>query len=622
MRRRLALVFLIVTVTGGARASSPAWVEVQSPHFSVVTDAGDKQGRHVLDQLEHMRGVFQTLFPKNNVDPVSPIVVIAVRNQKGFEVLEPEAYRGKSSVALSGLFQRTPDTNYILMRLDAQGDHPWSTIYHEYTHLQLGGSLEWLPLWLNEGLAEFFQNTEIRDKDVLLGEPSADDLLYLQQHSLIPLPVLFRVDADSPYYHEEQKGSVFYAESWALTHYLETTDAREHTQRVSTYIHLVSQSQDPVSAAEEAFGDLKLLQQELDGYTRRAQYNYFRMAGAAATIDEAGFTVRPLTQPQADAVRADFLAGSGRAADARTLLEAVLREDPKNLEAHETMGYLEFRAGHLDEAKKWYEQAVALDSKSYLAQYYCALLGIMQGSTSDEVESSLKTAIELNPRFAPAYDRLAALYGRRRTNLDEAHRLNLEAVQLDPGNLNYRLNTANILMMQGRYSDATEVLRIAQQAAKTPLEAAVARRMLDRVKEFEARAEAGKQQNTDSAAVAIAVTAAPVAGTGAAGGETNAEVPKYRNEKLHGPVITAMGVIHAVRCSRPAVIELEVDAAEHKLVLFNENYDQILFSAANFPPKGKIDPCTDLEGVTASVQYFATGDKSVDGQITSIRMTP
>ena len=124
-------------------------------------------------------------------------------------------------------------------------EHPYAAVYHEYTHLELG--TEGMPLWLNEGLAEFFQNTEIRDKDVLVGQPSPDNIIYLRQHRLIPLPMLFQVDANSPYYHEEEKGSVFYAESWALTHYLEFTDFNEHTNRIGTYLGLVNQNEDPVT---------------------------------------------------------------------------------------------------------------------------------------------------------------------------------------------------------------------------------------------------------------------------------------------------------------------------------------------------------------------------------------
>ena len=40
---------------GQAFASPEQWVEVSSQHFTVITDSNDKQGRHVLDQLERMR---------------------------------------------------------------------------------------------------------------------------------------------------------------------------------------------------------------------------------------------------------------------------------------------------------------------------------------------------------------------------------------------------------------------------------------------------------------------------------------------------------------------------------------------------------------------------------------
>ena len=62
---------------------------------------------------------------------------------------------------------------------------------------------------------------------------------------------------------------------------------------------------------------------------------------------------------QSDALRADFLAYNQRTADAQVLLDHVLQEDPKNVSAHETKGYIEFQQGHIEEAKKWYAKAVA-----------------------------------------------------------------------------------------------------------------------------------------------------------------------------------------------------------------------------------------------------------------------
>lgn len=619
MRRFLILAIFLLTAQAWPRDSAPAWVEVRSPHFRVVTDAGEKQGRHIADQFERMRWVFQTLFPKANVDPIAPITVIAVRNQRGFQPLEPEAYRAKGTVNLAGLFLRNTDKNYILVRLDAQEEHPFASVYHEYTHLQLG--TDGMPLWLNEGLAEFFQNTDIRDKDVLVGQPSPDNIIYLRQHRLIPLPMLFQVDATSPYYHEEEKGSVFYAESWALTHYLEVTNYNNHTDQIGAYTRLAKLQIDPVTAAEQAFGDLKKLQAALESYVRDGRYPSFRLNSAATPIDPALLKVTPLTDPQADAIRADFLAYNGRGEDAHAVLDAVLKVDPNNEQAHETMGYIELRAGHHEEAKKWYEQAIALDPQSCLAQYYFGWLSLVGGDTGDEVENSLRAAIKLNPRFAPAYDSLAMLYGRRHEKLDQAHMLNLQAIQLAPANVNYRLDTANILMEQERYDDSLQVLRAAAAIARNPLEVDVVQRVIRQVQQQEVQMEEAKHRPPEAQIQTTVITEAQgssQANNALANGTESK--PKHPTETPHGQMHVVRGVIRGVSCSYPAILSLRVESGTRKVSLYNNNYYKVDYSAANFTPKGDVHPCDDLEGTKAEVEYFATADKSVDGQIVGIMM--
>jgi hypothetical protein len=182
MKRIVLVLILFSTALSSARDEAENWIEVRSQHFSVVTNANEKQGRHVADQFERMRSVFHVQFPKLQIDPPAPIIVLAVEDEKDFRALEPEAYLAKGQLKLAGYFLRAPDKNYILLRLDAEGDHPYATVYHEYTHLLLAKAAEWLPLWLNEGLAEFYQNTEIREKEVLVGESSAENLGLLRQN--------------------------------------------------------------------------------------------------------------------------------------------------------------------------------------------------------------------------------------------------------------------------------------------------------------------------------------------------------------------------------------------------------------------------------------------------------
>jgi hypothetical protein len=76
-----------------------------------------------------------------------------------------------------------------------------------------------------------------------------------------------------------------------------------------------------------------------------------------------------------------------------------------------------------------------------------------------------------------------------------------------------------------------------------------------------------------------------------------------------------------VQCTNPSTIELKVAEGGKAVSLYSNNYYDIAFSASNFTPEGEIHPCADLAGMKASIQYFATSDKTVDGQILSIELT-
>lgn len=618
----VALLAFSSAATAWARDSSQHWLEVKSTHFDVVTDSNEKEARKVAGQFERMRAVFHTLMPTASDSAGSPIVVLALKDRKGFQALEPAAYLAKGQLDLAGYFLSAPDKNYILLRLDAEGDHPYATVYHEYTHYMLRKAADWMPLWLNEGLAEFYQNSDIQGKEILVGQASVNDILYLRQNRLLPLTTLLTVDHDSPYYHQEQKGSVFYAESWALTHYIQITDSQKGTNRLEDYSRLLIRKVDPVTAAQQVFGDLNQLQKTLNRYIAQGQFLQFKVT-APVTFEDASFAVTSLPTPDADAIRADVLVYNGRNKDALALLESSLRDDPKSALAHETMGYLKFREGDLPAAAKWYGEAVQLDSRSYLAHYYFAAMS-MQSSERDhdaEIENSLQTAIKLNPNFAPSYDNLALFYGMRRIKLDQAHMLNLQAVQLEPENLNYRMNAAAILAQQQQYMSAIGVLREAKKVAKTPEQAAMVQARMEEMENYEAAEKARAQ------AAPSETSSGQVTGNATADGRAfharppQDDGPKYPTEEPGKLRHTVQGVLRNVKCSYPSVITLSVDQPGKSTALYRNNFFKIEFTAANFTPAGDIDPCHGIEGMKARVSYAEVSDKTVAGQILSIELS-
>lgn len=643
MHKRLAALFLLcVSISALASDSTDHWLEVRSQHFVVLTDSNERQARRIAGQFEQMRAVFHTLMPNASSDAAgSPIIVLAFKDKKGFQALEPMEYLSKGQLDLAGYFMSAPDKNYILLRLDAQGEHPFATVYHEYTHYMVRKA-EWLPLWLNEGLAEFYQNTDIQEKDVLLGQPSQDDILYLRENRLLPLTTLFQVDHNSPYYHDEQKGSVFYAESWALTHYIEVTDREKNTNRLRDYLQYLIQNEDSVTAAQHAFGDLKQLQKSLDSYVQQGNFKMFKI-NSAFTMDPSSYQVRPVSKPEVDATRADVLVYNGRTKEAEALLETTLRDDPNNALAHESMGYLKFREGDVSSAKKWYGEAVQLDSQSYLAQYYYAAMSLQAADRDHDavIESSLLASIKMNPAFAPAYDALAMFYLSRDEKLDEAHILNVHAVQLEPENLSYRINTATVLVAEKQFPGAIGVLKAGTKAAKSSEEIDMLQSRIKQIEQFQvafdhAQTQSGQTVQASGGQVIqrSGTLNTQTAGTQSDGGKTIVfrrvngtmvgkleDEPKFPAGDSTGPRHTVRGVLRSVQCSYPTVLALSVEQAGKTIPLYNNNYYKIVFTTANYEPEGDIKPCSGIEDMKASVKYAEVSDKVVAGQILSIELS-
>lgn len=322
----LLLPLILVSTFTSAREHTAKWTEVRSPRFTIVTNSGEKQARRIAVQFERMRAILQQAYPEVADDPESPVVVLAVKSTDQFRALEPIQYLSKQALPVHGMFVRGSDRNYILMRLDSGAGNPYPVVFHEYTHLFLREADERLPLWLNEGLAEFYQNTQIYDQEVLLGETNQQQLMFLRQEPLLPLSKLVSVDEKSPYYLEENKGAPFHNECWALAHYLLLKDYGEKTSRVPQYISLVNENVDPVTAAIRVFGDLGKLQRNLENYIAQTSFNQFK-ARLASKIDASSFEVLRITPAQADVMKADYLAASGRLEEARALSPTIGRND-------------------------------------------------------------------------------------------------------------------------------------------------------------------------------------------------------------------------------------------------------------------------------------------------------
>jgi len=626
MRKLLSVFLLVVAATACARAeSAPHWVEVRSEHFTVLTDSSEKQGRHIAGQFERMRDMFRQLLPNAPSDAGSPIVVLALKDRKGFQSLEPTDYLAKGQLDLAGYFITNPEKSYILVRLDAQGEHPFAVVYHEYTHFELRKA-EWMPLWMNEGLAEFYQNTDIEDKDVRLGQPSEYDIRYLRENKLLPLTTLIQVDHSSPYYHEEQKGSAFYAESWALTHYIEITDKTKGTHRLQDYAKYLIQGEDSVAAAQHAFGDLNQLEKALNSYIQQGSFSLFVMK-ASFTVDESSFKSDPISLDDANVIRAGVLVANNRFVEAQALLDSVLHDDPNNTMAHESMGFLCLQQHDDSGARKWFGEAVKLNSQNYLVYYYYAVLSLRSRETGmdDSIESSLRTAIKLGPSFAPSYDALAHFYTIHNTKLDEAYILCLQAIQRDPQELNYRYTSAQVRIQQQQYASAVSIFQNALKIVHDPRQIDILKARIADMERFEAQVESQKGAQAAPGQPSEQISTSTDSVTVESNGNRLVVRPReadYPDVPPTGARRSAQGVLRNVHCFAPKGITLAVEQRGKSVSLYSNDLYKINLTTIGYVTSDEINACTSFEGRNATVKYAeVNGDQRVAGQIVAIELS-
>jgi tetratricopeptide (TPR) repeat protein len=495
-------VVLLLAPSVFGQGQTQKWIEVKSPHFLVATNGSERQGRQLAARFEAIRSVFeQTL--RLRVESGKPFVVMGFKDEKSMRAAMPRFWEEKGRAHPVGWFLPGEDKIYAVIRIDAGEDGPYAIVYHEYTHMVLNLNVRTLPLWMEEGLAEFYGFSMIGATEVGLGRPDANCIMRLRAGKLLPLAELFRVTHDSPYYNEADKAQTFYAQSWALTHYLMLAEKTEAGQsnRVSRFLALRGQGVAPDEATLQVFGDSPRLQAELGRYIERSSFPYVPVKTKAGdTFEDYG--ARVLSPAETAARLGDFQLHDRRPQDAKPLLEEAVRLQPGLASAQESLGFLFMRQGNRAEALRWFDRAIACDSQSFLAHYYHATLTLEERGTTDgggPAEGSLVTALRLNLGFAPAYIALARLYLGDDRKTERALEMVRKAVDIEPGNFSYQMMLGSILVRLDRYDAAMAFAKTMEQGARSQEEKNRVRSFVESLRQVKERTGAGLESQRVSA---------------------------------------------------------------------------------------------------------------------------
>ncbi len=391
---RIQRLFLasILAVAAGTAVAAPDWVRMESPHFELFTNAGERSGRRTILFFEQVRDFFLKTGNVGEV-PSVPVRIIRFRSPKEFEPYRPFK-------AAAAFYMSSPKRDLIVM--GTPGRQTKNAAVHEYVHLLVKHSGAKLPVWLNEGLAELYSTLEPQGKQVSFGKAAR----VLGDRQWLPIRELISVDYDSPHFNERDRTKVFYAQSWALTHMLCLSN--QYRERFSDFLKGVDGD-----TGEEAFRWVygKTLDQVESDFKR-----YVVQRRLPATVYEVRLnksvdkpTVQPATATEVSLVKAGLLVGLDRREQALEIYRDLARQDPGDWRIPEALGYLASYSGDEESARRHFSRAAELEAANPRLYYDFALLLQEADAEPEVIKPVLRKAIALKPDFDDAHRLLGSI---------------------------------------------------------------------------------------------------------------------------------------------------------------------------------------------------------------------
>ncbi len=457
----LSLCLLTVVSQLTSVAAKDIWVSVRTRNFLLVGNANEKDVKEIGVKLEQFREVFTRFFPNTKFKTPVPTTVMVFKNASSYA---PFKIREQSS----GHFQSGLDVNYIALRADIKNDG-FSVIFHEFTHLLVNNNFKNAPVWFNEGLAEYYSKFYMsEDQRVVLGYPIVNHVLFLRKNKMLPLRTLFAVDHKSPQYNESDKTSIFYAQSWALVHYL-MIGKTGRDEQLNKFIELLNARVPQERAFQEAFGTtLEEMEVELSNYVGQDRYKV-RLGNFAGELKVDTTTeATKVSEAEALAYQGDLLLHSSRNKEAYVYLDQAVKLDPNLAMAHASLGMAYFNEGKTNLAYASLERAVAANSQNYLAHYHYAFvmsrpndgpsLTMFTPEQAAKIRTHLQKAIALRPDFFEPYNLLAYVSLVTGKDIDESIAMLKRVLSESPEQYNLAYMLGQLYFHKDDFKNAALVL--------------------------------------------------------------------------------------------------------------------------------------------------------------------
>lgn len=276
------LVVAAAALMACAAPASAQWHQAKTRHFIIYSEQKPAELKAYAERLERFDAAVRKVRAMADPDLTdgSRLTVYVLDNAQAVEGMAGQRgvaglYLGRASGSIAFV---SPDISGFENRRMKQPD---LVFFHEYLHhLMLSDQKGAIPAWMVEGGAEFFGTAVVEpDGAVSFGAPPyGRGWLVLGDHGFNARQLLTQAEA-----FDGLDQISLYSKGWLLSHYLTFTPGG--AKQLATYMRGLNSGKAPLAAAEEAFGDLRALDRNLDRYASSRKFNALRIeAGPAPSV--------------------------------------------------------------------------------------------------------------------------------------------------------------------------------------------------------------------------------------------------------------------------------------------------------------------------------------------------
>ena len=446
----LLLIFLVssaarpLDAAQGRAGAEYLFLRLSTETLEVISDAGEPQARRALGRMQQM----ERLLGQRKTH----LRAYVFKDDRFFGDLRPVP-------TAQGFYQSAAERDYLAV---IAGPEDLRALSHEFVHASLEHTTARRPVWLEEGVAEFYSTVALEKDRWVVGRPVANHVRVLGQVDWLSPRELFRIGKDSAVYNEGNRVGVFYAQSWAVVHFLYTQPG--YRERIAAFAELLDEGVPAEEACLRAFR--RSAREVLEEARQRLLRGHFPVAELEGEALEA-----PLVRVSSvgEEVVAELALARGKIALARRLYQ---RQGSST-----ALGLLALGQGDAGSAGRYFDQAVA-EGVSESTPYFEAAM--LRRDAKQPFEPLLRQAVERNPRHAEAWF-LLGLEAAKREQWEDAVEAYQKATAILPRQANFWHGMALALRRAGRSAEASRAALQCKMAAGNAAEREMAAALMELV---------------------------------------------------------------------------------------------------------------------------------------------